>query len=118
MNGLIIKKHWIDLIFSGEKTWEIRGKNAKARGKIALIQSGSGLIMGTCNVLNSIELTREQYQASEHYHQIPLKEGFEMPYERTYAWVIENAIRFETPVTYVHPQGAVIWVKLEDRLVS
>nr|WP_239617663.1 ASCH domain-containing protein [Cohnella mopanensis] len=38
---MIIKPKWADLIHSGEKTWEIRGKWAEARGTIFIIKSGS-----------------------------------------------------------------------------
>lgn len=34
MNGLIIKKQWLDKILAGEKTWELRGSNTKVRGRI------------------------------------------------------------------------------------
>jgi hypothetical protein len=38
----------------------------------------------------------------------------EMPYEKTFAWVLANARRFRVPVPYEHPSGAVIWVQLDD----
>lgn len=28
-------------------------------------------------------------------------------------WVLDNAKRYDTPIPYVHPKGAVIWVNLE-----
>ena len=54
MNGLIIKPEWIDKILSGKKTWEIRGNKTKIRGKIALIQSGTSEIYGTCELVDVI----------------------------------------------------------------
>ena len=50
MKALLIKKKWLDLILSGEKTWELRGSNTARRGEIALIESGTGTIVGTCVV--------------------------------------------------------------------
>jgi hypothetical protein len=35
-----------------------------------------------------------------------------LPYERTFAWVLQNARRLSEPVPYSHPYGAVIWVNL------
>ncbi|GAF99913.1 unnamed protein product, partial [marine sediment metagenome] len=29
-----------------------------------------------------------------------------------YAWVLEKAKRYDEPIPYTHPLGAVIWVKL------
>ena len=42
MDGLIIKKKWLDLILSGKKTLEIRGCSTKKTGvPIYLLESGS-----------------------------------------------------------------------------
>jgi len=30
-----------------------------------------------------------------------------------FPWVLENARRFETPIPYKHPRGAMIWVDVE-----
>jgi hypothetical protein len=48
--GLIIGSPYIDWILAGKKTWEIRGSYTHVQGKIALIRSGSGLVVGTCEV--------------------------------------------------------------------
>ena len=61
MKGLIIKAPWIDYILSGKKTWEIRGCNTKIRGEIALIQSGTGKIYGTVELVDSLELDLHTY---------------------------------------------------------
>lgn len=111
MNGLVIKQPWIDYILNGQKTWEIRGSNTHIRGEIYLIQSRSGLILGKATVVDSLQLSEETYFSSTDKHNVP--HGGVMPYKKTYAWVFENAIRFEEPIPYKHPQGAVIWVKLE-----
>lgn len=34
-------------------------------------------------------------------------------YRHTYAWVVKNPRRLARPVEYLHPSGAVIWVRLE-----
>lgn len=38
---------WIEETLAGRKTWELRRTGPGVRGKIALIKSGSGLIVGT-----------------------------------------------------------------------
>lgn len=62
MKGLVIKQPWIDYILSGNKIWEIRSTNTNIRGKIELIQSGSGLVVGSCEIVDSKELTIESYR--------------------------------------------------------
>jgi hypothetical protein len=109
--GLLILKEPLDKILAGMKTWEIRGKGTKLRGPIALIESKSGHVVGTCEVvdvegpLSLAELRRNARRS-----------GFwpsRLPYARTYAWVVRNARRLSERVPYQHPPGAVIWVCLE-----
>jgi len=68
VRGLLIKSPWIDRILEGKKTWEIRGSNTKKRGEIGLIKSGSGMVYGTVNIVESKELTLEEYQNGSHLH--------------------------------------------------
>lgn len=110
MKALIIKQPWIDYILEGNKTWEIRGCNTKIRGKVELIQSGSGLVVGSCNIIDCKEISIEEYANSIDKHNI--LNVTSLPYKRTYAWILKDAKRYETPRKYQHPQGAIIWVNL------
>jgi len=117
MKGVIIRSPWIEMILSGEKSWEIRGSNTKIRGKIALIRSGSGLVVGRCELVDVVgPLTLAKYQRSTSKHRVSRRHTSELPYKSTYAWVLKNAKRLRTPIPYEHPQGAVIWVNLPDNL--
>lgn len=116
MKGLIIQAPWIDFIFEGKKTWEIRGSNTNIRGKIALIKSGTSMVLGTVDLVDSKKLDFEEYKQTEEYHKAPTGGCTELPYKNTHAWVFENAILFQEPVPYKHPIGAVIWVNLSDML--
>jgi len=113
MNGLIIRSPYVDWILAGKKTWEIRGRRALARGKIALIRGGSGLVVGTCELTDVVgpltlrELRRNAGRLAE-----PKSEIRSLPYKTTYAWVIKNARKLRPPRRYKHPSGAVVWVKL------
>ncbi len=112
MKGLIIKSPWIDLIFEWHKTWEIRGSNTNIRGEVALIKSGTGMIFGTVDVVDSIPLTESLYETSFGEHRI--KENYnQLPYKKPYAWILENPVVYPEPIPYKHPQGAVIWVNLD-----
>jgi hypothetical protein len=111
MNGLVIRTPWVDKILAGDKIWEIRGTKTKVRGPVALIRGGSGLIVGRCELHDVVgPLTLQQLQDNGD------KVGFtasKLPYEKTYAWVLRNAVKFVPPRPYKHPSGAVIWVKLD-----
>ena len=111
MDGLIIKKHWLDQILARKKTWEIRGSNTKKRGQIALIESGSGWIVGTCEIVDSYLVTPDLLKHNKDKTRLTELGGyFRLSYSRPHAWVIKSAKRID-PVKYDHPQGAVIWVK-------
>ena len=112
MKALIIKQPWIDYILSGSKTWEIRGSKTSKREKIELIQSKSGCVVGSVELVDCIELSLDTYRASVDKHQI--REGLDsLPYKKTYAWVLKNPIRYKEPRPYKHPAGAIIWVNLD-----
>ena len=115
MKGLVIRSPWIDMILSGDKTWEIRGSRTARRGRIALIQSGTKTVVGVCDLID-VEgpLSMSKLLANQPKHRIPAarlrRDG--MPYKRTFAWVLAHAARLPEPVAYEHPTGAVIWVDL------
>lgn len=110
MKGLIIKSPYIDLILIGKKKWEIRGHNTSVRGKIYLIKSGSKKIYGEVDLIDCIELDLKKYK--EYCLKVHGENKFDLPYKKTYAWVLENPVLYEEPVSYSHPIGAVIWVNL------
>jgi len=116
MKGLIIDEPWIGLILLGKKTWEMRKTACHYRGRIALIRKGSGRIVGTADVINSLPSLdkAEAYAGAESKHCIPpsrqelaFSDGWRTP------WVLSDAHPLNTPVPYKHPSGAVIWVNLD-----
>jgi len=120
MKGLIIKTPWIDKILDGEKTWEIRSSKTKIRDTIALIRSGSGTVVGICDLEDVIApLSLSKLKRSKSFHAISpnrFKDG--LPYPIAYAWVLSNVKRLNKPVSYDHPRGAVIWVNLPRAVVN
>jgi ASCH domain-containing protein len=114
LSGLLIRSPYIDWILAGTKTWEIRGSSTAKRGRIALIQSGSGTVIGVADLVEAVgPLTRRDLAANAR------KLGLRKPgpsgplhYRRTFAWVLKNARRLKTPVRYRHPSGCIIWVNL------
>ncbi|WP_144259502.1 ASCH domain-containing protein [Methylocystis sp. ATCC 49242] len=115
MKALIIDEPWITEVLTGRKTWEMRKTACRLRGRIALIRKGSGQVVGTAEVIDTLPPldTPEAYAAAEDRHRIPphrqataFADGWRHP------WVLRNARPLATPVPYEHPQGAVIWVTL------
>lgn len=114
--ALIIKTPWTDLILKGEKTWEIRGSKTNIRGTIGIIESGTGTIVGAVDLIDCIgPLSVEEMNKHGKKHQLitPMYAD-EMPYPKTYAWVVDGPVKFKKPVPYNHPMGAVIWVNLDN----
>lgn len=112
MKALIIKEKWLNLILSGKKTWEIRSSSTRIRGKILLIKSGSKQIFGECELVDIIKLDLDQYKISANKHCINVKQDI-LPYKNTYAWVLQNPQKYNNPIPYKHPMGAVIWVNID-----
>ena len=115
MRALIIKKPWLDKILAGTKTWEIWGSRTNIRGRIGLIESRSGTVVGLCEVIDCVgPLTAEEYRRNARRAGMLPAEANLGGYKNTFAWVLANARRFKTPVPYRHPSGAVIWVALDE----
>lgn len=111
MKALIVKEKWLNLILSGKKTWELRSSNTKTRGKILLIKSGSKQMFGECELVDSIKIDLEQYKTNKDKHCINVNKAV-LPYKNTYAWVLQNPQKYNNPIPYKHPMGAVIWVNI------
>ena len=80
------------------------------RGRIALIQSGTGLVYGEAVLTDCIELTREMLESNFDRHRI--SDLSIVTYEHPCAWVLTDAKKYENPIPYKHPQGAVVWVNI------
>ncbi len=115
-HGLIILSDPLNKILSGTKTLELRKKNNKRRGRIALIQKGSGTIVGVATIGDCIgpmtypefSLRMNEHGVEAHRLQSVFDEGY------TVGWELRDARRLTTPVAYVHKPGAVTWVLLGE----
>lgn len=112
MKCLIIKKEHLDRILDGSKTWEMRSRMTKVRGTIGLIESGSGLIVGECEIVGCFDLSNHVNISKIYRHKHRVGEP-EKLIKWNKAWRLKNAIRYDEPIPYKHPQGAVIWVNVE-----
>ena len=121
-SSLIIQQRLLEKIYSGQKSWELRSKSTKKRGRIGLISSGSCRISGeACLVdcfclrevdrfgvsrfpLGSFTETFEKHRCTEDEINFHSKGS-------VYAWVLVEVTKYETSFTYHPSQGSVVWVK-------
>ena len=114
MRALLLRHPHIDNILDGKKTWEIRGPKTLVRATIGLIASGSGTVVGVCDLADCIgPLTPEQYRKNAKKAGMRPSEAKLGWYRQTYAWVVEKPRMLKHPVPYEHLPGAIIWVKLD-----
>lgn len=113
--ALIIADPWISSILDGLKTWEMRTQVTRIRGRIGLIRKGSGLIVGTAELVDCLPpLNAESYASQVACHGIPtLQQTDALTGGWTVPWVLRGARALACPVPYEHPAGAVIWVTLD-----
>jgi len=114
LSGLLIRSPYIDWILAGTKTWEIRGSSTSKRDRIALIQSGTGTVVGVADLVG-VEGPLTRRELANNARKLGLKKTGTLrplPYRRTFAWVLKNARKLKTPVRYRHPYGCIIWVNL------
>jgi len=117
LRALLIRHPWIDLILDRKKTWEIRGARTSVRGRIGLIASRSGTVIGVCDLVDCIgPLTAEEFRKNAKKAGMRPSEATLGYYRQTYAWVLEKPRLLKQPVPYQHPSGAIIWVRLGARV--
>lgn len=109
--AFIVKEHWGNLILDGVKPREIRGTGTQIRGRVGVIFSGTGMIFGSVEVVESSLLMKDDFEKFGECHHVPGKFE-ELPYRSPHVWHLEDAVRFAEPIPYTHPRGAVIWVNL------
>jgi hypothetical protein len=105
------------MILDGKKTWEIRGSRTSVEGQIALVASGSGTVVGLCDLVDCVgPLTANQFRKNAKKAGMRPSEAELGWYRLTYAWVMAKPRMLKQPVPYAHPQGAVIWVRLDGKV--
>jgi hypothetical protein len=112
--ALIIKKEHLDNIFDNGKIWEMRSQMTNVRGEIGLIESGSGMIVGKCEIVDCQDLSHLSANlVHKWWHKYHKVDDLTALKKWNKALLIKDAVRFDKPIPYDHPQGAVIWVKIE-----
>ena len=107
---LVVKKRWLEKILAGRKTWEIRGGPIAKRGWIHFAQSGyKGKLMGRARLVGCLRLSRSSFEQNVSHHCVDSWD--DVKYKKPYAWVLEDAERFERPFDYEYKKGAVIFCR-------
>jgi hypothetical protein len=113
MRALVIPEPWVSMILNGDKQWEMRGSPTNIRETIALVPSRSRTVVGVCDLIDCIgPLSENQYRRNARKAGKRPAEATLGYYKNTYAWVMSNPRYLKRPVSYRHPNGAIIWVKL------
>lgn len=114
MSALLIRSPWIDKILKGTKSWEMRGTSTRKRGRIGLVKSGTGTVVGVADLIDVVgPLSKSEFVANARKAGLSgAAAGKGLPYLRTFAWVIGRPRRLSRPVPYKHPCGAIVWVAL------
>ena len=108
---LVVKEPWVSMIIDGKKTWEIRGSATAKRGKIHVAASGcGGMLVGQCQLVDCFPVSSSELAKNVTKHCI--KDLKSVRYKKPHAWVLKKAVRYSSPFTYSHPNGAIIWVTL------
>jgi hypothetical protein len=115
MRGLLIREPWISKILAGIKTLEMRPMATRIRGEVALIRGGSGLVVGTANLIDSLPpLKPDNYMGYVDRHSVPPEMLSEVITRRWFhPWVLADVHRLATPVPYKHGSGPVTFVILD-----
>ena len=110
-HALVVKKRWLDQILDGKKVWEIRSSRTRHRGWVFFAQSkATGQLLGRARLVDCFELSADTFEAHAHRHCVAAWSS--LTYKRAFAWVLEQAERFEKPFAYAHRPGAVVWVNV------
>jgi ASCH domain len=118
-NGLIIREPWIDMILSGEKTWEMRSSNTTFRGWFGLIRQGTGTVAGVAELLSvSGPLTVSELRANIDRHRVPAHAIRGDVSSWSHAWRLGRVLRLRSPVPYHHKRGAVRWVQFDPEVTQ
>ena len=100
---LILKRPWLDMVLSGEKTMEIRHRSLR-RGRTYYLGFG-GHVHGSAVVSHVAAVESvAQWRTLLPQHRWDIAE---LPYQRTFAHSLTLVAKAAAPVPYRHPRGAI-----------
>lgn len=113
--ALKIRQPYLNMVLAGDKTWEIRSRRTRVRGRVALAEVGTGMILGEAVLSDSIPKTDAEMDACVAFHALPnWRHAFVAKYAQRHAWILEDARRVK-PVRFQNT-GAVTWEILRGKI--
>ena len=110
--ALVVKKQWLDLILAGKKKWDIRASSTTRRGWIHFAEAqAGGKLVGRARLVDCLQVSKSMFMKHLSNHHV--KSWPALPCKHVYAWVLEQAERYDIPFEYDHQQGAATWVKTQ-----
>ena len=91
MKCLFVKPPFAGYIVDGIKLIEYRTRKTYIRGRVGIIESGTGTVIG------DVEIVDCRFNSTFQF----------------YEWYLDNPRRFATPVPFEHKQGAMVWIDLD-----
>ena len=91
MKCLFVRAPFAGWIVDGVKNIEYRTRPTNIRGRIGIVQSRSGTVIGSAEITGC-----EWNEELEHYE-----------------WKLANAARFAAPLPFEQKNGAVVWIDLD-----
>lgn len=112
--GLIVREPYASLIVDGRKVWEIRRRKTRHRGPLGIVSGGR--LIGQADLVG-VEGPFSVEELLAHQEKHLAEEAFLRAYskdEPLYAWVLENAFRYEKPLHVPRRPGRVMFVDLSE----
>ena len=115
--ALYVCAPWIHLILDGLKTWEIRSRPCKKRGRVALALPKSSTVIGDVLIVDCVEIYRSDFTAHEDKHCVTAKDATSVlkDCDCIYAWHLAKPRRYASPVAFRLKPGQVVWIDLRDQ---
>jgi len=121
MRALIIKEPWASKVVSGEKTIELRSrKTTKVGQEIYIAKAGTKTLIGRVTIEKCVQLTIDDYLKLQDKHLAHLRlSEYNLQAlfnnKKLYGWYLKDAVQFDKPIPYDHPQGAQMWVIIPEK---
>ena len=114
MKGLIIQQPHLDNILSGLKTWEIRSRNTKFRGFIALCDGT--YIYGFAKIVNSFPIDREELKTREavlRHRASKFLKNYKPNQKILWVWELSDVKKLKNPIPHgKRAYGS--WITIEE----
>ena len=108
--ALLMQQHWLDRLLHYGKTWEIRGRDTKVRGKIYLARKE--LIYGETRVVDSFAVTMAELMAPAARMRHHITDLRIVTYKTPHVWKFAETRIYAHPVTFTRKPGQVVWCRV------